>query len=381
MSRFGVNVIGFASARLGLGVAARATIAALVRSNIPTAVVDVTLPDGRSGFDQTWSHLFVGDTAAPLPHPVTIVHVNPAEAQMVRAQIPVWFAGTYNTIVPFFELNQIPAAWIGPLSTFDMILAASSHIGSAITQACNTPVRRYEMGIDASPAQLGREHFGLPGGRFIFATTFDTDSGLNRKNGFGVIRAFEHAFGGAPGAGPMLAVKLNGIAQPAPEVKAAFDRLSAAGRAKIFDQYLPYPDVLSLYRSCDAFVSLHRAEGLGLGLMEAMSFGKPVVATGWSGNMDFMDETNAAIVPYSLTPVIDTQPEYSRDRLQGLTHWAEPDLMQAAALMRRLVDDAEYRERIAGKAQADIAARNARFFSGESFRVLEAAYEAFGATK
>ena len=375
-----MNVIGFTSARLGLGVAARATIAALVRSDIPTAVVDVTLPDGRSGFDQTWNHLFITDVAPPLPHPVTIVHVNPVEASMLLQQFSHWFTDRFNVIVPFFELPAMPSAWAAPLASFDMILAASTHIGAAANAICSTPIRNYPMGIDVQPAQHTREHFGLPPDRFIFATTFDTDSGLQRKNGLGMIAAFELAFP-QPDSDAMLVIKLNGIRPPSPPMRAAFDRLVRAGKAVVLEQYLPYADVLSLYQNCDAFVSLHRAEGLGLGLMEAMSMGKPVVATGWSGNMDFMDDTNSALVRYVFTPVLDTQPEYARERFATTMHWAEPDPVQAVRVMRRIHADAAYRQKIGAKAQRDIARRNEHFFGGECVAALEAAYEAFEAAK
>ena len=376
MSNFGVNVIAFASARLGLGVAARTTISALVRSKIPTAVVDVTLPDGRSGADQTWNHLFVSDVASALPHPVNLVHVNPAEAQMIRSQFPHWFDQTFNTIVPFFELPEMPTAWSATLASFDLILAATAHIAGAANAVCSTPVRSYRMGIDVQPSQHKRAHFGLPADRFIFATTFDTDSGLHRKNGLGVIDAFELAFPGE-NSGAILAIKLNGIRSPLPPMRAAFERLVRAGKAIVFEQYMSYPDVLSLYQNCDAFVSLHRAEGLGLGLMEAMSFGKAAIATGWSGNMDFMDDTNSALVPYVFTPVFDTQPEYARERFSSQMHWAEPNTYRAVKLLRRVFEDASYRERIGKKAKLDVLARNARFFGGEAFAMLEAAYEAF----
>lgn len=376
MSNFGVNVIAFASARLGLGVAARTTISALVRSNIPTAVVDVRLPDGRSDADQTWNHLFITDVAVPLPHPVNVVHINPGEASMVLSQFPHWFDRTFNTIVPFFELPEMPTAWASTLAGFDLILAPTAHIASAANAVCSTPIRSYPMGIDVQPSQHDRAHFGLPAERFIFATTFDTDSGLHRKNGLGVIDAFELAFPGE-NSGAMLAIKLNGIRPPLPPMRAAFERLVRAGKAIVLEQYMSYPDVLSLYQNCDAFVSLHRAEGLGLGLMEAMSFGKPVIGTGWSGNMDFMDDTNSALVPYVFTPVFDTQPEYARERFSTQMHWAEPNTSRAVKLMRRVFEDAAYREQIGEKAKADILARNARFFGGESFAALQAAYEAF----
>jgi glycosyltransferase involved in cell wall biosynthesis len=260
---FGVNVVGFVSARLGLGVAARASIAALVESGVPVAVADVTLPDGRSGFDTTWSHLAIKDVTR-LPHPVTLMHVNPPEAESIWQQFPAWFAGGATCSVPFFELADIPDAWRPHLARYDAILAASEHIAAAIRNVVPVPVRHYPISADIrGMAAARRTSLGIPEDVFAFVTTWDTDSGLNRKNGVGVLRAFAEAFAGRNDA--VLVLKVNGIATH-PELQRQIASLPD-GCVRIVDRYLPYGELLGLYAACDAFVSLHRAEGLGLGLM------------------------------------------------------------------------------------------------------------------
>jgi glycosyltransferase involved in cell wall biosynthesis len=365
---FGVNVIGFVSARLGLGVAARASVAALVQAGVSVAVVDLELPDGRSGYDRTWTHLQISDPTR-LPYGVNLVHVNPPEAAGVWQRFPGWFASAVNLGVPFFELAELPSTWYPHLSRYDAILAPSEHIAAATRNALPVRVRHYPIAADVqNVAPLLRAALNLPEDAFAFVTTWDTDSGLNRKNGVGALRAFAHAFADRPDV--VLVLKVNGIARH-PEL----EREIAAMRPqciRVVDRYLPYHEVLGLYAACDAFVSLHRAEGLALGLMEAMLLGKPVVTTGWSGNMDFMDDASASLVRYTLTPVLDTQAAYAPGQFLRPQLWAEPDLLHAAELMRRLVADPAYYRRIAEGGRNRAEQRRDRFFSGGAAQTIRA---------
>jgi glycosyltransferase involved in cell wall biosynthesis len=362
---FGVNVIGFVSSKLGLGSAARMSVASLVRCGINVAIADIDPGEGRSGADMRWAHLNIRDFAK-LPHPVNLVHINPVEAEAVRRQFPHWFAGAYNVIVPFYEPPRIPLQWVPLLQSYDLVLAASEHIASAIRNEVSTAVRHYPIGVETvDVSKVTREKYKLPAERFLFAMSFDTDSGLTRKNAVGAIQAFQVAFGDRPDVG--LVIKVNGVTHhPALAAAAA----SLGDRVHLFDKYLPYEEVIGLYSVCDAYLSLHRAEGLGLGIMEAMALGKPVVTTGWSGNMDFTNEQNAALVRYAFTPVVDGHNEYSQQRFQERVYWAEPNLIEAAIAMRRVADDASYRERIGAAAAQTVAARNNGFFSGSGLQSI-----------
>jgi hypothetical protein len=117
---------------------------------------------------------------------------------------------------------------------------------------------------------------------------------------------------------------------------------------------LSYPDVLNLYASCDVYVSLHRAEGLGLGLMESMLLGKPVIATGWSGNMTFMNRQNSFPIDYHLMPVKGSIPNYRINIHGSNTAWAQPDINDAVTWMERLACDQNLRTSIGRKAEVDL---------------------------
>lgn len=363
---FGVNVIGFVSSKLGLGTAARMTVASLVKCGVPVAVADVDPGEGRANADLTWQHLFVRDTSR-LPHPVNIIHMNPLEALSIRRSAPHLFANTFNAIVPFYELTRVPEQWIPLLGEYHLVLAASEHIAAAIRNAATVPVRRYPLGVELPDVSgATRARFGIPEDTFTFVTTFDTDSGLNRKNALGAIKAFRMAF--SPNDDVLLVAKVNGVTDH-PELERVAADLGPK-RLKLVKEYLPYAEVLKLYAVCDAFVSLHRAEGLGLGLLETMLLGKPVIATGWSGNMDFMDDSCAALVRHTFAPVVDMHPEYGQLRFHETMLWAEPDLAHAASVMNRLYRDAEYRKRIGESAREAAVRRNEQFFGGGALRSL-----------
>lgn len=368
---FGVNVIGFTTASLGLGVAARATIATLLDAQIPVAVAELGLPDGRSGVDNTYAYLQIPNPSVPqLPHPVTVVCVNPNEAAGVWHQYSHWFAETYNLILPFWELPSIPDQWIPRLADYDVILAASEHIAGAIRNSLSNPVRRFPLAAEMSNVEpVERSDFGIPDDKVVFAATWDTNSGLGRKNTLGVVRAFQAAL--ELGADAVLVAKTNG-GVPDPRFKRAVAQLPE-DRVIVVSDYLPYARVLGLYSVCDAFISLHRAEGLGLGLQEAMSLGKPVIGTGWSGNMDFMDESCAVLIPYTLTPVVDANPAYSAPHLVNPQLWAEPDILDAARQIFRLTQDAELR-RALGRAGEERMARYRAAWKIEAPRLLTELY-------
>lgn len=110
--------------------------------------------------------------------------------------------------------------------------------------------------------------------------------------------------------------------------------------------------VQSLIQHAIAFVSLHRSEGFGLGLMEAMAAGTPVVATGYSGNLEFMSRDNSILIEATQIPVTESGGYY-----RGLGHWADPDEAGAAEALRRLAADRAFAAELGARGQADVLER------------------------
>jgi glycosyltransferase involved in cell wall biosynthesis len=166
----------------------------------------------------------------------------------------------------------------------------------------------------------------------VFLGMSDFHSVFERKNPLGSLTAYTRAFG--PDDGATLVLKsINGSHHAA-----ELDRLrqAAADRPDVIvvDGYVDAHRVQGLLERSDCLVSLHRSEGFGLNLADAMASGRPVIATGFSGNMAFMDEASAFLVPYDLVPVGP-----GHDPYPASAHWADPDLDVAADLMRRVFDD------------------------------------------
>jgi hypothetical protein len=195
--------------------------------------------------------------------------------------------------------------------------------------------------------QLGREELGLPANGFLFLFCFDFDSVFERKNPLGAIEAFRRAF--PRPVGPQLVIKsVRGDAHPDELIRL---RGAASGRPDIhvIDGYLDTPRQHALMAACDAYVSLHRAEGFGFTAAEAMALGKPVIATAYSGTLEFMDVTNSWLVDHDLVEIGPGCDPYPADGF-----WAEPDLEDAARAMREVVDDPNLAHERGARAAADI---------------------------
>jgi glycosyltransferase involved in cell wall biosynthesis len=322
----GVNAIGFFRAEFGHGEAGRRILAGIERAGIPHATISVKTPHHRE------KHPFAARGDRPT-YPTNVVCLNPEHmlefAHLGGAEL---FLDHYTVGVWCWEASRFPDAFRPAFDLVDEIWVASDYVAEIIGDATDLPVRVFPMPVEVTPVPaLTREQLGLPADRFVFFFSFDFFSTLERKNPFGLIEAFKRAF--APGEGPVLVIKtINGKRQGA-ELK----RLRAAAAEhpdiQVVDRYVSADEMRGLVAHSDAFVSLHRSEGFGFGMAEAMAQAKPVIATRYSGNLTFMDDENSYLVGYGLTPVPPGSANYPAGAL-----WADPDLDEAAAAMLRVVE-------------------------------------------
>jgi SAM-dependent methyltransferase len=229
----------------------------------------------------------------------------------------------------------------------DEIWVYSKYVVELLSHAAPCPVVRVPLPISAPVVTDTPLSIDVPDG-FTFLFLFDFYSTLQRKNPLGLVQAFTRAF--KPGEGPNLLIKsFNGDYKPE-----ALRRLreAAAGRpdVHIVDKFVTEPERAVLMNRCDCYVSLHRSEGFGLTLGEAMALGKPVIGTGYGGNLDFMTPANSYLVGYETTTVGPDGENYP-----SAGRWAEPDLEHAARLMREVWTNQEEARRRGERAQADIA--------------------------
>ena len=214
----------------------------------------------------------------------------------------------------------------------------------AVEAAVDRPVRVLNPAIPLDRVRpRPRAALGLPDG-FVFLYSFDYLSVFERKNPLAAIAAFTRAF--SPGDGATLVVKgVNADSAPASR-----DALLAAAHGRpdirVWHDYLDAGNQRSLIASCDVYVSLHRSEGFGLTMAEAMAAGTPVIATAYSGNLDFMDETNSFLAPYRLAPVSDPRSIRIQKVPGGLSRTSARLLRSCAASSRiRLRSSAAPRRR------------------------------------
>jgi glycosyltransferase involved in cell wall biosynthesis len=357
--RPGVTVVGYLAAELGVGEAGRGIADVLVAAGEEVVLVTEagTSSRQRHGSGPTAG---TGDGTAL---DVNLVAVNADRLPAVLDRLrPSFTAGRRTIGMWAWELEEFPSAFARSAELVDEVWAISRHAADAIARAVDVPVHCVPPPVvDRVPAPRTRAQLGLPDG-FLFLFCFDFFSVAARKNPFGAVEAFRRAF--AAGDGPQLVVKsINGDREVS-----ELERLRhvAAGRPDIHvvDGYRDAADVRALFGACDAYVSLHRAEGFGLTMAEAMLAGRPVIATGYSGNLEFMDEANSFLVGYEPGVV----PEGCGPYPAG-AKWAEPDVEHAAELMRRVVDDPAGAAAVGRRARDDVA----RFHSAAARAPLVAA--------
>lgn len=285
---------------------------------------------------------------------VNIFHMNADE--MVQA-LPYFrdearLARAYNIIYPAWELSTYPREWVGHLSTFQEIWAPSEFIRGAIASSTNIPVVHMPLAVDVRMSSfLTRRQLGLPEHAFIYLFFFDYSSYMARKNPFAVLDAFNALVERHPDAPLHLVMKHKGFAgathADAKRFKEAMSR--HPGQIQVIDRMLSDNEIKNLVRCADCFVSLHRSEGFGRGLAEAMALGVPAIGTGYSGNLDFMNAGNSWLVDYGLVPVGEGEYPYGAGQ-----HWAQTRAASAVAAMENVwLDRAGARAR-AGRAKRDM---------------------------
>lgn len=337
----GFNVLGLLRSEKGVGRAARAVVRALAAAQVPHAPCD--------WFDPGSANLL--DALAPArrahPHRVNLLAINAVGLHEVDHYFPGYRDGRVNVGIWNWELEVFPEAWSSAFDLLDEVWAPSSFVERAIAARSPVPVRVVPYAVERLPI-AGHAPFALPEGRFTFLTSCDLASCLQRKNPLAAIRAFRRAFGLRRDV--QLVVKVLGAdARPA-DLAMLVAACGGQPNIRLIDRVLDDAGLGALYQRCDAYVSLHRAEGFGFPLAEAMASGKPVIATAYSGNQDFMTEANSLPVPYRLVPIEEAWGPYPRG-----APWAEPDEDAAAAHMLALVRDRSLAARIGDAARAHVA--------------------------
>ena len=362
-----VRVSGYLGDVIGLGAAARAYATALQAAGVPVSTLAASLRRfqppvalahgyGRHGgaADAEPTDGGDGSRADGVVHEeatdgVELICVNPPELPAFLAALGPQALHGRRIGVWGWETSTIPPQWGPALHLVDEVWVYSRFVAANLAALTELPVRVMPPPVALSHPAGPPLRLGVPDG-FLFLFILDYSSSTARKNPVGVIEAFTRAF--APGEGPQLLIKtLNAPLLPLAEEEVLW---AARGRPDIHvvDRSLTGDERDRLIAACDCYVSLHRSEGFGLTMAEAMAAGKPVIATAYSGNLEFMTADNSHLVDYALTRVGPGVPIYPADG-----EWAEPDLDHAARLMRAVHDSPATAARLGERARLDIAAQ------------------------
>jgi glycosyltransferase involved in cell wall biosynthesis/GT2 family glycosyltransferase len=358
----GVNVYGYAFAESGTGQIIRSVVAALAAEAIPYAVVPFTRTPSRQ------QHAFRDLGMAVPSFDTNLICVN-------ADQVPLFFESMRGQLLPgarniglwAWEVEDLPAAMAGSERHFDEVWGISSFTAAALARGLTKPVRAFPLPVVVPQVRpRTRAELGMPEG-FVFLFCFDYDSVFLRKNPLAVVAAFRLAFSDAVGvpACVVLTIKTTNAERHAAEAEEL--RAAARGCANIVirDEYVSSDDYFSMLDACDCYVSLHRSEGFGLTVAEAMALGKPVISTAYSATLEFANQWNSFPVPARLVEVGDDAPPYpSRSR------WADPDIAAAAEQMARVYNDRAGAAAIGARARADIEALHGPSARGPLLRRL-----------
>ena len=340
----GVNVAGHALSEKGMGEVVRAMVRGLDAAGVSHSVVDFT-DAGSANRDRTLADLIRGN-----PYPVNLLVVNALGLPgFVQTHRPEFFRGKYNIGYWLWELPELPEAYHGSFSYLDEVWVSSDYGLETLARVSPIPVVKVPPPLPAVglPTKgVGREHFGLQDGQCVFLFMFDAHSIVERKNPGAVIQAFKRAF--PNDADARLVLKL------VHADRALVERLRAEAadtRVLVIDRLFDREEVNSVLALSDCYVSLHRSEGFGLTLAEAMALGKPVIATGHSANLDFMSVSNSLLVRHRMVRLEQDYPPYPRG-----SAWADPDVDHAAELMRVVYEDPDRARKLGARAREDVMA-------------------------
>jgi len=346
----GVNIIGYAYGQLGIGEDARMAARALNTTNIEFVLVD--FPPGKS---VSTNELSMAKHVSPEPkYNVNLFCLTALEHGRYFAERGAASLASAARNIGYWpwELPKWPNEWLHLNCLADEIWVSTTYTARAL-ETYSPPVRVMPMAVSTEVvSRLDREHFGLPSDATLFIFAFDLNSVATRKNPGACVAAFQKAFGKSESSNNLkvgLVIKVHGV-KGSSSALAYLRRLSKQDkRVYLIEETLSMPDLLGLYSVCDVYISLHRAEGFGRSIAEAMLLGRPVIVTAFSGNCDFTSSKNAFMVKFKKLKLKSGDYPYGNNQI-----WADPIIEDAAKHMRHIVKNPQDVSKVAKAGQKKI---------------------------
>lgn len=341
----GVNLIGDIRMEIGLGQSMRLLANQLEQSHYDFGIYNLSMAEGIRRSDRSWDHRIMDDT----PYGINLFHINPQELGMAYLNLGGDFwKNKYNIGFWLWELEDFPKEHMLAMNFVDEIWTPSEFTSNCFRNVTDKPVYTipYHVTAETDP-RYNRANFGLPEDKFLYLIMFDLNSTMLRKNPEGAIEAFKKAF--SPDDQSVgLVVKVN---NPTEECMDTLRQL-LRGYENVYyiTDILSKPEVNGLIGSVDVFVSLHRAEGFGLVMAEAMLLKTACIATNWSSNTEFMNSDVACMVSYDKVKIRKGEGSYPSGAI-----WADPSIEETSQFMKRLKEDPQFYERMVDDAYAYVS--------------------------
>ena len=338
---YGVNLYGFLSTVSGLGSVARSFVQAFDTIDIPLRRISIP----------SWAEEMAERSLPKFePYRANLILQNPDMlAPFFRSYGTDLLKGCYNIGYWLWELASMRSDWHHLYRYVDEIWVASEFCRQAVQSMTKLPVKTIPLVVEGLEKKIayGREHFGLPNDVFVFGYIFDVSSYFERKNPLCLVEAFQREFGKSRDV--LLYLKYFNSQHDQNNVKALEEAIAGAPNIRTFSGIMDDSEIVSLQNSLDCLVSPHRSEGFGYNLAEAMYLGKPVIATRYSSNLDFMRDENSYLIDCNLIPIPLTMGPYMRGHV-----WADPSVEHLSYLMRAVFEDRAGREEKGRRAAEEI---------------------------
>lgn len=336
-----VVVAGLFRTASGIGESARLCAHALKRVGFDPIQLDLS-----KIFDQVDMDYANFVTELPKDGGLLILHLNAPETERALFELQIRRPHKWKIIGYWaWETMNLPENWLEATRLLDEIWVPSEFTAKSVKKSVNLPIRVQPHFVDIPKPIKGV----TPHDKTVCLVMADGKSSLTRKNLVGAISIFKQACENNDNV--ELIVKTRNLLENSYAASKVHDLVDADPRIHLIDATLSEPDRDQLIDRSDILISPHRAEGFGLTLAEAMVRGKTVIATAWSGNMTFMNEDSALLIPYQLKRLSDPSCIYVG--VNGEL-WADPDLQTAARLLRQAIENPEMRTLLGLRARDQI---------------------------
>jgi glycosyltransferase involved in cell wall biosynthesis len=327
------TVVGFFRSPSGIGQSARLCYAALSRLGLRPQYIDLSPRFQPAGMLAP----FLPDAPSSSGRGPIIIHANPPELPAVTSYLGRRVL-TGRMIVGFWawELAVMPALWRAGFRYVHEVWAPSTFCAELFRMHTSKPVRVVFNATLPIDEQADRACFGIPADAVAFLSACDLRSSIARKNPIGAIRAFQSAFGQS--RDQFLFLKITGAADSPRLVDVLRQEVGESHNIAMWTTPMSSPAMRALYPSVDCILSLHRAEGCGMIMVEGMLAGRCVIGTDWPGCNDFLTRDTALPVSGRLVSVDDPQGIYG-----GNQQWMEPDMEMAVTLLQQAATDDQLR--------------------------------------